>query len=595
MSIHNCISIHEKDVIRTLRMIKLSVLLWPYRKAIAFTLVLVFFQCMGDLFLPTLMADIVNNGISTGDTDYILGTGAVMLLVALGGSACAIGSSFLSSRTAMGFGKNLRSGIFTRVSYFSLAEFDKIGTPSLITRSTNDVVQMQHVIMMIQRALVSAPITAAGGMILALRMDMTLSWIIIAVIPVLGIFIGVVALKGFPLFQSIQKKIDRLNLILRENLTGIRVIRAFDRGTYEKKRFDEANLDLMTVSVKVNRIFAMLMPAMMLVMNLTMVAILAFGSRRIGSGLSNVGNMMAFLSYAMQILFAFLMASMLFIMLPRAQASAERINEVLDLPVDLTDPADPVDAKAQMRGHVEFRHVTFSYPGAETPALRDISFSAKPGETTAIIGSTGSGKSTLVSLIPRFYDTVEGEILVDGVDVRHMTQKNLRSRIGYVPQKTVLFSGTVALNIRYGNEGASDGEMRKAAETAQALEFISTMEKGFDSPVSQGGTNVSGGQKQRLAIARALVGKPGIYLFDDSFSALDFKTDSLLRAALHKETADATVIIVGQRVATIRGADRIIVLDEGAIAGMGTHRELYDSCPVYREIVLSQLTEEEMA
>ena len=576
-------------------MLKLFRMLKPYRIPIAAIFVVVFFQCMGDLYLPTLMSDVVNKGITNGDVNYIFRTGLLMLIVAMGGSLCAIVASYLSSHTAMGFGEDLRDRIFSKVSGFSLNEFDKIGTPSLVTRSTNDVTQVQNVVMMILRMLISAPITAVGGMILALQKDSGLSWIIILAMPVLGTFIGIVAAKGFPLFQAIQKKIDRINLILRENLTGIRVIRAFNRGEYEKKRFDEANQDLMDVSVRVNRMFAMLMPVMMLIMNLTMIAILWFGSYRINRGISKIGDMMAFLQYAMQILFAFLMASIMFIMVPRAQASADRINEVFEIEPELVDPKEPKTPDSSLKGYVEFRNVSFFYHGAENPALRNISFQACPGETTAIIGSTGSGKSSLVSLIPRFYDVAEGSILVDGVDVRDMRQSELRARIGFVLQKAILFSGTVAENIRYGKQDATEAEIRHAAETAQALEFITAMESGFDSPISQGGTNVSGGQKQRLSIARALIKNPEIFVFDDSFSALDFKTDARLRAALSGETSDATVIIVGQRVATIMNADRIIVLDEGRIAGMGTHKELYADCPVYREIVASQLSEEEIA
>jgi ATP-binding cassette subfamily B protein len=576
-------------------MLKLMRFLKPYGIPVAAVIVVVFFQSMGDLYLPTLMSNIVNKGITNGDVPYIINTGIMMILVAVGGSICAIIASYLSSHVAMGFGEDLRSGIFKKVSRFSLHEFDKFGTPSLVTRSTNDVVQVQNVVMMTQRMMIAAPITAVGGMILALQKDRGLAWIIIVAIPVLGVFIGSVAARGFPLFQAIQKKIDRINLVVRENLTGIRVIRAFNRGTYEKKRFDDSSYDLMVASVKVNRIFAMMMPVMMLIMNMTVITILWFGSHRVDSGVSNIGNMMAFLQYAMQILFSFVMASIMFIMVPRAQASAVRINEVLDTVPDLVDPEHPVLPDPAIRGYIEFRNVTFSYFGAEAPALENISFTAKPGETTAIIGSTGSGKSTLVSLIPRFYDLDSGQILVDGVDIREMTQKDLRARIGYVPQKAVLFTGTVSENIRYGKDDATDDEVLHAAETAQARDFVTAMEQGFDSPISQGGTNVSGGQKQRLSIARALVKKPEIYVFDDSFSALDFKTDSLLRAALKKETAAATVIIVGQRVATIMDSDRIIVLDEGKIAGMGTHHELYAGCPVYREIVASQLSEEEIA
>lgn len=576
-------------------MLKLFRMLKPYRIPIAAIFVIVFCQCMCDLYLPTLMSNIVNKGITNGDINYILDSGMLMLAVALAGSFCSVLASYLSAHTAMGFGENLRSRIFVRVSGFSLNEFDKIGTPSLVTRSTNDVTQIQNVIIMVLRMLISAPITAVGGMILALRKDSGLAWIIMVAIPLLGTFIGVIGAKGFPMFQAIQKKVDRINLVLRENLTGIRVIRAFNRGDYEKDRFKESNYDLMQASVKVNRLFSMMMPVMMLIMNLTMIAILWFGADRVNRGVSNIGDMMAFLQYALQILFAFLMASFLFIMIPRAQASADRINEVLEIVPDLADPAEPKMPDPAMKGYVEFRNVSFFYHGAEQPAISDISFSARPGETTAIIGSTGSGKSSLVSLIPRFYDVASGSILVDGVDVREMSQHDLRARIGFVPQKAILFSGTVSGNIRYGKEDATMEEVVKAAETAQALDFVTEMEKGFDSPISQGGTNVSGGQKQRLSIARALVKRPEIYVFDDSFSALDFKTDAKLRAALKRDTADATVIIVGQRVATIRDADRIIVLDEGRIAGMGTHQELYAGCPVYREIVSSQLSAEEIA
>jgi ATP-binding cassette, subfamily B, multidrug efflux pump len=576
-------------------MLRLMRFLRPYAAPIGAVLIVVFWQSMGDLYLPTLMSDIVNKGITNNDINYIVRTGLAMLAVALGSSTCAILGSYLSSHVAMGMGEALRGRIFRQVSGFSLKEFDKVGTPSLITRSTNDVVQIQNVVMIAMRMMIGAPITAIGGIILALQKDKGLAWIIAVVIPILTALIVVVATKGFPLFKAIQKKLDRINLVLREYLTGIRVIRAFDRGASERARFDEANRDLTDTAVKVNRMFAILMPIMMLIMNYTTISILWFGSHRVETGASSVGDMMAFLQYAMQILFSFLMASMMFIMIPRAQASADRINEVLDMESEIVDPEDPEIPQAGSRGCVEFRNVGFQYHGAEASAIRDISFKAMPGETTAIIGSTGSGKTTLLSLIARFYDASSGSVLVDGVDVRRMRQEDLRSRIGFVPQKAILFDGTVAENIRYGREGASDEEVRKAAETAQALDFVSAMEGGFEAHISQGGTNVSGGQKQRLSIARALIRKPEIYLFDDSFSALDFKTDSRLRAALRAETADATVIIVGQRVATIMDADRIIVLDEGRIAGMGTHKELYASCSVYREIVASQLSEEEIA
>jgi len=576
-------------VLRVLRMLR------PFSIPLAAVIVVVFLQSMGDLYLPTLMSDIVNKGITNSDVDYIMQMGARMLAVVLASSVCAILASYLSAHIAMGLGEALRARIFRKVITYSLHEFDRISTPSLITRSTNDVTQIQNVLVMSLRMVIGAPITAVGGIILAMQKDRGLAWIIAIVLPILTALITVVAVRGFPLFQAIQKKIDRINLVLRENLTGVRVIRAFNREASEQARYNEANRDLTQTAIRVNRMFATLMPSIMLIMNFTTLAILWFGTRRVNVGSSNVGNMMAFLQYAMQILFSFLMASIMFIMIPRAQASANRINEVLDLRSEVEDPDRPVSPGAGQRGMVEFRNVSFQYHGAEEPAVREISFLARPGETTAIIGSTGSGKTTLLSLVPRFYDVTAGAVLVDGVDVRDMSQEELRQRIGYVPQKAVLFTGTVAENIRFGKEDATDQEVAKAAETAQALEFVSAMEQGFDSPISQGGTNVSGGQKQRLAIARALVKRPDIYLFDDSFSALDFKTDARLRAALKRDTADATVIIVGQRVATIMDADRIIVLDDGRIAGMGTHKELYASCGVYREIVASQLSEEEIA
>lgn len=576
-------------------MIKLFRLLKPWRLQILATFVVVFAQSMGDLYLPTLMAEIVNRGITNGDADYILSVGLRMILVALGSSLCAVIASYLSARVAVGFGERLRELIFSSVSKFSLHEFDVIGTPSLVTRSTNDVNQIQHAAIMIQRMMIAAPITAVGGMILALRTDAGLAWVILVAIPVIGIFIGIVASIGFPLFQAIQKKIDRINLIVRENLAGIRVVRAFNRGEFERKRFAEANLDLMEISVRVNRLFAMTFPFMMLVMNLTVVAILWFGAARVEAGLSNIGDTMAFMQYGMQILFSFLMASIMFIMIPRAQASADRVNEVLETVPDIADPEAPEVPRSTARGTVEFRNVTFSYHGAEQPAVSGISFTAGPGETTAIIGSTGSGKSTLMSLIPRFYDVTGGEVLVDGVDVRRMTLADLRSRIGTVPQKAVLFSGTVAENLRFGNENATDAELVEALTTAQAWDFVSAMDGVLEAPVAQGGTNLSGGQKQRLSIARALVRKPEIYLFDDSFSALDFRTDARLRAALAVKTADAAVIVVGQRVSSIMQADRIVVLDEGRVAGIGTHETLYRDSAVYREIVESQLTQEELA
>ncbi len=575
-------------------MIKLFRFLKPYRVPIGIVFVLVFFQSLANLYLPTLMADIVDTGIIKGDTAYILRIGGFMLLVTIGGVLCAIAASFYSARIAIGFGRIIRAKLFTHVENFSLHEFDSIGTASLITRTTNDTTQVQQVVIIILNMMISAPLMFIGGIILAISQDATLSWVLVGIIPILLVAIFVIMGKAIPLFQVLQKKLDRLNLVLDEGLTGVRVIRAFDRIDHEKERFDEANLDLTNTAIKVNRIIAALFPILMLVLNLSTITIFWFGSIRINNGDMQVGNLLAFLQYAMQILFALLMLSMMFIMLPRAAASATRINQVLDMEPEIKD-AQQVEQADTQRGYVEFKDVTFRYPGAEEPALCDISFLAMPGEVTAIIGGTGSGKSTLVNLIPRFYDVEGGSVLVDGVDVREMTQEHLRAKIGFVPQKAVLFSGTVAENIRYGKEEASEEEVQHAADVAQATEFISAMEGGFDSVIAQGGTNVSGGQKQRLSIARALVRKPEIYVFDDTFSALDFKTDARLRAALKQKTLDATVLIVAQRVSTVMDADQILVLDEGRLVGIGTHRELMETSEVYYEIVSSQLSLEEIA
>lgn len=575
-------------------MVKLFKYLRPYRGQIALIIGLVFLQTLSDLYLPTLLSDIVNNGIMKQDVGYIWRIGRLMLLVALGGTLCSITAAFLSSRTAMGFGKILRARIFEHVEKFSLHEFDKIGTPSLITRNTNDVTQIQMVTMVIMRMMISAPIMLVGGIIMALLKDRHLAWILAMALPLLAALILFIGTKGLPIFRAIQAKIDRINLIVRENLEGIRVIRAFNRTNYERERFQAANRDLTDTSIRVNRLMALMMPTMMLIMNLVTVAIIWFGSINVDRGTLEIGNMMAFFQYAMQIMISLLMASMLFVMIPRAQASADRINEVLAIEPEVRDPAVPRRDNGE-KGHVEFRDVTFRYHGAEEPVLRDVSFEARPGEFVAIIGGTGSGKSTLVNLIPRFYDVSGGTVLVDGVDVREMTQEELRAKIGFVPQRAVLFSGTVADNIRYGKADATDEEVRRAAEIAQAIDFISEMKDGFNSEIAQGGTNVSGGQKQRLAIARALVRRPEVYVFDDSFSALDFKTDARLRAGLKRETAGATVLIVAQRVSTVMNADRIVVLHEGRVVGIGTHRELLQSCQVYREIVASQLSEEEIA
>jgi len=575
-------------------MVKLLRYMKPYRATLLLVLILAAAQALGNLYLPNLFADIVNNGIVKGDTGYIWRLGGLMLLVTMGGTVAAVVGIFFSSKVATGFGKIIRAKLFTHVERFSLHEFDTVSASSLITRTTNDTTQVQQVTIVMLNMMITAPITLVAGIILALNQDVGLSWILVVVIPILVAAILILMMNAIPLFRAMQVKLDKLNLVLDEGLTGVRVVRAFDRQRYEEHRFDEANLELTNIAIKVNRLIASLMPIMMLCLNLSSIAILWFGANRINNNQMQLGALIAFLQYAMQILFALLMVSMMFIMLPRATASADRINEVLAIKPEIND-ADEVKRADEQRGYVEFQDVTFSYPGAEEPALSNISFSARPGEVTAIIGGTGSGKSTLVSLVPRFYDVDSGRILVDGVDVREMSQEHLREKIGLVPQKIVLFSGTIAGNIRYGKEDASDDEVSHAAEVAQASDFILAMQDGFDSVIAQGGTNVSGGQKQRLSIARALVRKPEIYLFDDSFSALDFKTDARLRAALKKETRESTVFIVSQRVSTVMDADQIIVLDEGHIAGIGTHRELMKTCEVYRDIVASQLSVEEIA
>ncbi len=591
-------------------MIKLFRFLRQYTLQIVAIVLLIFTQVLANLYLPTLMADIVDKGIVQKDVvqtisflgfngnykgvDYILRIGGIMLLISAGGVLCSILASFLSSRTAVGFGRIIRNKLFAKVEGFSLHEFDKVGTATLITRTTNDVTQIQAVTIMIFSIMLFAPLTAIGGIVMALREDKPLTWIFAVVIPLLAIIIGATLKFAMPLFKLMQVKIDKLNLVLREGLTGIRVVRAFNRIETEKLRFDDANADLMNNAIKVNKIMAFLMPIMMLIMNVTTVAIIWFGGKRIDDGSMQVGSLIAFIQYGMQILFGFLMLAMVFIMIPRAQASAIRINEVLDMEPEILDPKKVILANKES-GYVEFNDVSFSYPGAEQSAISNITFSAKPGEITAIIGGTGSGKSTLINLIPRFYDATSGKVLVDGVDVREMSQESLRAKIGFVPQKTVLFSGTIAENIKYGKDDATTEEIEHAATVAQATDFVDGMTEGYEHFIAQGGTNVSGGQKQRLSIARALVRKPEIYIFDDSFSALDFKTDAKLRAALKNETAKATVLIIAQRVATVMDADRIIVLDDGCIAGMGTHKELLTSCKIYHEIVSSQLSEEELA
>ncbi len=575
-------------------MLKLFRNLRPYAVPIVFILVLVAGQAAAELYLPSLFSEIVDKGVVSGNIPYVLHVGGRMLLVTLLDVGFALVAAFLSARVSMGFGRDLRKLLFSHVEGFSLHEFDIIGTPSLITRTTNDITQVQMFAMMMMRMFVMAPIMAVGGVIMAWRQDAKLTWVLAVVIPLIAAVVTLTATRAMPMFRGIQARIDRINLVLREGLTGVRVIRAFDRVEHETKRFDVANLDLTGMSIRVNKLMALMMPVMMLLMNLTTIAVIWFGAQRIDLGEMQVGSLMAFIQYAAQILFSLLMVSFLFIMLPRASASSTRINEVLALSPGIRDAQGARTAEKE-HGHIEFRNVTFAYPGAEEPALRDVSFNARPGEVTAIIGGTGSGKSTLVNLVPRFYDVASGSIRVDDVDIREMPQEGLRGKLGFVPQKAVLFNDTIANNIRYGREDATEEEVARAAETAQALEFILAMPDGFQSVIAQGGTNLSGGQKQRIAIARALVRKPEVYIFDDTFSALDFTTDAKLRAALRRETAEATVIIVAQRVNTVMDADRIIVLDDGRVAGAGAHRELLRTCEVYREIVFSQLSEEELA
>ena len=571
----------------------------PFRFLISIVLVLVFLQSLSNLYLPTLLSDIVNTGIVKGDNGYIIKIGSFMLLISALGAVCIIISSFLSSKVASSFGQNLRMKLFSHVEQFSLSEFDRIGTASLITRTTNDIQQVQQVLIMMLRMFVSAPLMCIGGVIMAVSKDAHLSLIFVVVIPLIALSIFLVVRRAVPLFRTVQKRLDKLNLVLREALTGIRVIRSFNRISYEQQRFDGANKQLMETSMRVNKMMAILMPLMMLIMNGSTLAIVWFGSKRINMGDMQVGDLIAFIQYSTQIMFSLIMVSMMFVMIPRASASAARINEVLAIVPDITELDHAVEPIAltdrENQDKLIFQNVTFSYPGAEKPALSNISFTAKSGEITAIIGGTGSGKSTLINLIPRFYDVNEGSIMIGGSDIKSIRLEQLRGLLGLVPQKAVLFTGSINDNIRYGKEDATDEEIQHAANIAQATEFISELEEGFDSPISQGGSNVSGGQKQRLSIARALVRQPLVYLFDDSFSALDFKTDAKLRAALRAETKESIVMIVAQRVSTVMNADRIIVLDQGKVAGIGTHAELMERSSVYREIVLSQLSEEEIA
>ncbi|BDM72951.1 multidrug ABC transporter ATP-binding protein [Streptomyces nigrescens] len=551
-------------------------------------------QTLATLYLPTLNADIIDNGVVQGDTGYIFRTGGFMIAVTLLQIVCAIGAVYFGARTAMALGRDIRAAVFDRVQSFSAREVGTFGAPSLITRTTNDVQQVQMLVLMTFTMMVSAPIMCVGGVVMALNQDVPLSGLLLVIVPVLGILVSLIVRRMRPLFRGVQERIDTVNRVLREQITGIRVIRAFVRDRHERERFAGANTGLYDVSLRAGRLMSMMFPLVMLIVNLSSVAVVWFGGLRIDSGGMQIGALTAFLSYLMYILMSIMMATFMVMMLPRAEVCAERIQEVLATDSSVVPPQDPVTT-LRRRGELELRNVEFRFPGAEQPVLKDISLTARPGETTAVIGSTGSGKSTLLGLVPRLFDATGGAVLVDGEDVRGLDPETLAGAIGLVPQKPYLFSGTVASNLRYGNPDATDDELWQALETAQARDFVERMEGGLDAPVAQGGSNVSGGQRQRLAIARALVRRPEIYLFDDSFSALDYATDAALRAALSRETDRATVVIVAQRVATIRGADRIVVLDEGRIVGTGTHTELMADNETYREIVLSQLTEQEAA
>lgn len=576
-------------------MLKLFKHLKPYVWLIIPLVILTYLQVMANLQLPDYMAKIINDGIIGESMNAIYRNGGIMLLVTLGGGIAAVGVGFLATRVATSFARDIRRKVFEKVESFSIAEFNSLSTASLITRSTNDIQQIQMVTLMILRMVLMAPFMAIGALQNAIQNAPELSWIIAMAVGALFVIIVVLFTTALPKFKILQKMVDMLNLVTRENLTGLRVIRAFNKEKTEEKKFDEANTDLMRLNLFVNRLMIILQPFMMLLMNIALVAIVWFGAQLVSDNSIEIGNMMAFMQYATQVIMSFLMISIIFIMIPRASVSAKRVNEVLNTTATIRDPKNPTKPARNGHGRIEFRDVTFAYPDADSPVLSGINFTAEPGQTTAFIGSTGSGKTTLIGLIPRFYDVTAGQVLIDNVDVRDMRLRDLSGQIGYVPQKGVLFSGTVKSNVAYGNKRASTKEIDTAIKVAQASDFVKKLEDGLQSNISQGGTNVSGGQKQRLSIARALAVKPKVYIFDDSFSALDFKTDAKLRKALQKETAGKTVLIVGQRISTIMNADKIIVMDEGKIVGQGTHDELMKHNVVYQEIAHSQLSDEELA
>ncbi|MET9392069.1 ABC transporter ATP-binding protein [Streptomyces sp. NPDC006624] len=566
----------------------------PYKRPITLLVLLQFLQTCATLYLPTLNADIIDQGVVNGDTGYIVSYGALMIGISLVQVVCNIGAVYYGARTAAALGRDVRASVFDRVQSFSAREVGHFGAPSLITRTTNDVQQVQMLALMTFTLMVSAPIMCVGGIVLALGLDVPLSGVLVAVVPVLGVCVTLIVRRLRPLFRAMQERLDTVNRVLREQITGNRVIRAFVRDEYEQQRFRKANTDLTAFALGTGNLLALMFPIVMTVVNLSSIAVVWFGAHRIDSGEMQIGDLTAFLAYLMQIVMSVMMATFMFMMVPRAEVCAERIQEVLDTSSSVVPPSAPV-REPRRHGHLEIRGAGFRYPGAEEPVLRAVDLVARPGETTAVIGSTGSGKSTLLGLVPRLFDATEGQVLVDGVEVAELDPRLLAKTVGLVPQKPYLFAGTVATNLRYGNPDATDEDLWHALEVAQAKDFVEGLEGGLDSPIAQGGTNVSGGQRQRLAIARTLVQRPEIYLFDDSFSALDYATDAALRAALAQETAEATVVIVAQRVATIRDADRIVVLDEGRVVGTGRHHELMADNTTYREIVLSQLTEAEAA
>ncbi|MFV0130010.1 ABC transporter ATP-binding protein [Streptomyces sp. HMX112] len=572
----------------------LTARLRPYRRTITLVVVLQLIQSLATLLLPTLNAGIVDSGVLRGDTGRVLSTGGLMLAVTLLQILAAAAAVYFGARVAMGVGRDLRAAVFRRVQDLSLREMGHFGTASLITRTTNDVTQVQTLTILALTMLVPAPLMCLGGIAMAVGQDVPLTLLLLVFVPLLGGAVGLVVRRLPPVFRAMQERVDRVNRVMREQITGIRVVRAFVRDRHEQDRFAGANAELLAVALRAGRLQALMFPTVLLIWEAATVAVIWFGGLRLESGALHAGSLIAFLGYLTQILMAVMMTMFLLMQVPRAEVSAGRIQEVLTTRPDLAPPRDPVRA-LRGPGHLDIRSADFSYPGAEEPVLRGVSLTARPGSTTAVVGSTGSGKTTLLGLVPRLFDATGGEVAIGGVDVRHLDPELLSRTVGLVPQKPYLFSGTVASNLRYGNPDATDEELWQALDTAQARDFVTALADGLDAPVAQGGANLSGGQRHRLAIARVLVARPHIYLFDDSFSALDYATDARLRAALAARTADATVVIVAQRVATIRDADRIVVLDQGRVTGTGTHDELMRDNPTYREIVLSQLTEEEAA